>query len=102
MSPLSPAVAAAAFAAAALGRIQIRILIIITSELLTIPFPAYPLDLSEHTEKVEAGQLLEVLERPRPGGQKARKQGGVLGHVLQAGRSAEKKESELRKNGQIG
>ena len=47
---------------------------------------SYPLDLAEDPEEVEAGELLEVVERPRARGQEAGEQRGVLGHVLQPGR----------------
>ena len=51
-------------------------------------FLSYPFDLTEDPEEVEAGELLEVVERPRPRGQEAGEQRGVLGHVLQARRGS--------------
>ena len=67
---------------------------------------SYPLDLAEDPEEVEAGELLEVVERPRARGQEAGEQRGVLGHVLQPGRgpangrerSKEEVKVELRMN----
>ena len=53
-------------------------------------FPSYPLDLAEDPQEVEAGELFEVVERPRPRGQEAGEQRGVLGHVLQARRRSER------------
>ena len=54
---------------------------------------SYPFNLTEDPQEVEAGELLEVVERPRPRGQEAGKQRRVLGHVLQARRGSGRGES---------
>ena len=50
---------------------------------------SYPLHFSENSEKVESGQLLQILNGPHPTGQETGEELGIFRNVFEAGRNAE-------------